>query len=111
MTSVLVLAGQREGVTDPLCEMAGIERKALLPVAGVPQLDRVRAALRSAGLEAPYLLSGLGRTHEGFVEVASGQGPADSAWLALQSQTEWPVLMTTADHPLRSGSADGAARG
>ena len=100
MTTALVLAGQREGQVDPLCEMVGIDRKALLPVRGVAQLDRVRNALRDAGLNGPFLLSGLGRTREGFIEVASGKGPADSAWLALQSHSDWPLLMTTADHPL-----------
>ena len=100
MTRVLVLAGQREGVVDPLCETAGIARKALLPVLGVAQLDRVRDALSGAGLPKPYWLSGLGEAREGFVEVPSGVGPADSVAMALEGTTEWPVLVTTADHPL-----------
>ena len=103
MTRVLVLAGQREGVTDPLCEAAGIARKALLPVSGVPQLDRVRDALSEAGLPKPYWLSGLGETRDGFAEVPSGGGPADSVALALEGVMEWPVLVTTADHPLLTG--------
>ena len=96
---VLILAGQREGVADPLCEMAGISRKALLPVRGVSQIDRVAQALEVAGLARPYRVSGLGEPRVGFETATSGDGPADSAWLALQG-AEFPVLLTTADHPL-----------
>ena len=99
MTSVLILAGQRAGVVDPLCEAAGIARKALLPVRGIPQLDRVAAALEETGLERPFHLSGLGEAREGFITAPEGDGPADSAWLALQTM-DTPVLLTTADHPL-----------
>lgn len=99
MTQVLILAGQRAGVTDPLCEAAGIARKALLPVRGVPQLDRVATALEAAGLQRPFHLSGLGEAREGFTTAPEGDGPADSAWLALQTMNI-PVLLTTADHPL-----------
>ena len=99
MTQVLILAGQRAGVIDPLCEMAGIERKALLPVNGTPQLDRVASALEGAGLPRPFHLSGLGQHRDGFATAPEGDGPADSAWLALQT-LDTPVLLTTADHPL-----------
>jgi len=97
--SVLILAGQREGVIDPLCEMAGIERKALLPVRGIPQIDRVAHALDGAGLLRPFATSGLGQHRDGFSTATSGDGPADSAWLALQNAS-FPVVLTTADHPL-----------
>lgn len=96
---VLILAGQREGVADPLCEAHGITRKALLPVLGTPQLDRVATALETAGLARPYRLSGLGESRDGFETAPTGLGPADSAWLALQG-ARFPVLLTTADHPL-----------
>ena len=101
MTDVLILAGQREGVVDPLCEMAGIARKALLPVRGVAQIDRVAAALEGAGFERPYRASGLGVARDGFAEAPSGAGPADSAWRALEG-ARYPCLLTTADHPLLS---------
>lgn len=96
---MLVLAGQREGVADPLCEMAGVARKALLPVAGVPQIDRVAAALDAAGLSRPFPVSGLGVARAGFTATPSGSGPADSVLAALEG-AEFPVLVTTADHPL-----------
>ena len=44
--TALVLAGQRRG-TDPMAAAAGLSHKALLPVAGVPMLLRVLAALRT----------------------------------------------------------------
>jgi GTP:adenosylcobinamide-phosphate guanylyltransferase len=79
--------------------MAGIERKALLPVRGIAQIDRVADALDGAGLSRPFAMSGLGEAREGFSTATSGDGPADSAWLALQN-ADFPVLLTTADHPL-----------
>ena len=47
--AVLILAGQREGVVDPLCEAAGVSHKADVLIAGTPMLDRVVAALNTAG--------------------------------------------------------------
>ena len=39
--SVLILAGQREGIVDPLCAEAGVERKAILPINGKPMVNYV----------------------------------------------------------------------
>ena len=36
--SVLILAGQREGVVDPLCADAEVKRKALVPINGRPMI-------------------------------------------------------------------------
>ncbi|MET0313717.1 MAG: NTP transferase domain-containing protein [Hansschlegelia sp.] len=46
--TALILAGVRPGV-DPLAEFAGVSHKALIPVGGVPMLERVVAALRASG--------------------------------------------------------------
>lgn len=104
--TALVLAGQRRG-TDPMAAAAGLSHKALLPVAGVPMLLRVVAALRGApgvgrivvSVEAPgTTLRGL----EGLKGVILREAAASPARSAAAAFGEFgaPVLVTTADHAL-----------
>lgn len=104
--TALVLAGQRRG-TDPMAAAAGVSHKALLPVAGVPMLLRVLAALRAtpgvgrivASIERPDVtLKGLGGL-EDVVLRPSEASPARSAAAAL-AEFGTPLLVTTADHAL-----------
>jgi len=96
--AVLILAGQRAGVVDPLCEAAGVSHKANIPIAGVPMLDRVVAALGKAGFSDSIYVSGFSGSD--LTEVSSGQGPADSVKLALEEIDQYPCLITTCDHAL-----------
>ena len=99
--SVLILAGQREGVIDALCADAGIERKAVLPINGRPMIDYVLDALRAAGLKKPFHVSGFGADYNAdLIQSPSAPGPAGSALAAVESGIETPILMTTCDHPL-----------
>ena len=99
--SVLILAGQREGVVDPLCAETGEERKALIPILGRPMLDYVLAALEAASLKLPFHISGCSaNVDERLTQAPSDAGPAGSALAALTDGMTFPVLMTTADHPL-----------
>lgn len=98
VASVLILAGQRAGVTDPLCEAAGVSHKAEIPIAGVPMLQRVVEALREANLPEPFFVSGYSGSE--LSEVPSGAGPADSVRLALEQIDQYPCLVTTCDHAL-----------
>lgn len=98
VASVLILAGQRAGVIDPLCEAAGVSHKAEIPVAGVPMLQRVVSALRDASLPEPFFVSGYDGSD--LSEVPSGAGPADSVRLALEQIDQYPCLVTTCDHAL-----------
>ena len=41
--TALVMAGKRSGVLDPLAERAGVSQKAVVPVNGVPMIERVVA--------------------------------------------------------------------
>ena len=61
--AVLILAGQREGVEDPLCEAAGVTHKAEIPVLGIPMLHRVISALSKAKLSDKLYISGLSLIH------------------------------------------------
>lgn len=99
--SVLILAGQREGVIDPLCAEAGIERKAVLPINGRPMIDYVLGALRAAGLRRPFHISGFGADYNAdLAQSPSAPGPAGSALASVEAGIETPILLTTCDHPL-----------
>jgi len=99
--SVLILAGQRDGVIDPLCAQAGIARKAVIPINGRPMIDYVLEALENAGLKTPYHVSGFDAAYDKRLSQSpSGAGPADSAASALSAGINFPCVITTADHPL-----------
>ena len=99
--SVLILAGQREGVVDTLCAEAGVERKAVIPINGRPMIDYVLSALDRAGLKTPYHVSGFDAGYDArLAQSPSAPGPAGSAFAALSAGIDFPCLMTTCDHPL-----------
>lgn len=99
--SVLILAGQREGVVDPLCEATGVERKAIIPINGKPMIDYVLDALSAAGLNVPFHVSGFDAVYDSrLAQSPSAPGPAGSAYAALTSGIPFPCLVTTCDHPL-----------
>lgn len=96
--AVLILAGQREGVVDPLCEAAGVSHKAEIPVAGTAMLERVVNALNEAGLSNKLYISGYSDSN--LKKVSNGKGPADSVALGLEEIEKYPCLVTTCDHAL-----------
>lgn len=102
MVSVLILAGQREGVVDPLCADAGIERKALLPLRGKPMIEYPMKALDESQLvSGPYYVSGFDAEYDDrLIQSPSAPGPAGSAMAALDAGISRPCLLTTADHAL-----------
>ncbi len=115
----LVLAGSR-GATDPVALAAGHPHKALVPVLGVPMLLRVvRTLLASPGIERITLCidkglksHGLGAELEGLIRqgIVDLAEPEASPSLSVAHVIErtasagrgelWPLLVTTADHPL-----------
>lgn len=99
--SVLILAGQRPDVVDPLCEAGGVKTKSELPILGRPMMDYVLEALDHSELTPPYYVSGLASMDDKRLNLAqSGSGPADSALSAIEGNIPFPVLITTCDHPL-----------
>lgn len=106
--SAIILAGQRPGV-DPLASAFGETYKALVRLAGVPMLTRVAETLLSVpsieriivlGQEPELLRSALPRDRR-ITAVASEQGISSSIKAVAGTATApWPVLVTTADHPL-----------
>ena len=113
MWTALLLAGQRPGI-DPLAAAFGIQLKALIDVAGEPMLSRVaRTLLACPAVTRVVVLAQDGRAltaHPAtawlardprIAFAASGAGIAASvAAVAGSPAAPWPVLVTTADHPL-----------
>lgn len=99
--SVLILAGQRAGVEDPLCKMRCTDLKALIPILDKPMIDYPLDALEAFGLKTPYFVSGFGAEYDKRLSQSpSADGPAESAAVALEAGIGYPVLLTTADHAL-----------
>lgn len=105
----IVLAGSR-GPDDPVARTAGLAHKALVPVAGVPMLRRVLDTLAAvpciAGVTVvgdPAMAAaagdGLRARFAPLAFVAAAESPSRSVLRALEG-TSYPVLLTTADHPL-----------
>lgn len=111
--TALVLAGRRGG-EDPLAAAAGVSHKCLIPVAGLPMLSRVLAALansKAIGLigvsiddpgAAERAISALSEEEAARVRViASAETPSLSVAAAIEDLDQPPpLLVTTADHPL-----------
>jgi len=110
---VILLAGQRPGV-DPLASHFGEEWKALVPVAGRPMLARcLGTLLATPGVGAVTILTQQPEVLLANAQVSRAAGDPRVRWCRSQSgiaasvaalagtdAAPWPVLVTTADHPL-----------
>lgn len=99
--TALVLAGVRPG-RDALADFAGVTHKALIPIGGVPMVERVIVALRDSGridrivvsIDRPELIDLPGvEVLKSSTSVSRSVGEAFEALGA-------PLLVTTADHAL-----------
>jgi GTP:adenosylcobinamide-phosphate guanylyltransferase len=111
--TALILAGERSG-ENPVARAAGVSQKCWAPAAGVPMLLRVVATLgrcRSVGRIAISLQSeaatedraALSRQAAGLelTLLPCGDSPTTSILAAVDAlQDPYPLLITTADHPL-----------
>lgn len=112
----LVLAGSR-GPTDPVAKALGLPHKALVPVHGIPMLERVVSTLFAApGIDHVILCTDQALAHHGLGPVLTNEidagritlakpaaSPSESVSDALNVMHEsaaFPLLVTTADHPL-----------
>lgn len=110
---VLILAGRRGGA-DPVARSAGVSHKALVPVAGIPMLERVASTLREALPRSPLgiAIEDAGSAElEALVDRLAARGPittvlpgatpcATVAAALAEPGLAPPLLITTADHPL-----------
>ncbi len=111
--TALVLAGSR-GAGDPVAAHCGVRHKALAPVAGVPMLARVLRTLADSPyvwriaicVDEPAMLEGLPeiqalRAAGRLLLLPPGRSPSVSVAEALHRiDAPFPLLVTTADHPL-----------
>ena len=107
--TALILAGQRPGV-DPLAAHFGTEWKALVAIAGAPMLDHVARTLLACpevdriviAAQRPDLFATGWLAAEpriAFTQSAGGISRSIAA-VAGTAVAPWPLLVTTADHPL-----------
>lgn len=110
--TAIVLAGQRPGI-DPVAAAFGERYKALVPVCGMSMLERVLRTLLDVPAIArvvvvaqnPDLLVrgslAWAATHSHVVLAESTGGISQSIAAVVGTPVApWPVLVTTADHPL-----------
>ncbi|MDB5689277.1 MAG: hypothetical protein JWL91_1153 [Sphingomonas bacterium] len=110
--TAILLAGERPG-GDPLAAAEGVAFKALIPVAGEAMVARVARTLLACpsigdivilAQEPERLLAlspeWIGRDPRIRTAVAASGISASLAAVAGSDVAPWPVLVTTADHPL-----------
>lgn len=110
MTGVraILLAGSRPG-RDPFAAQFGTGLKALIPVAGLPMIRRpVDALLACEGVERVVVLAqqperiGAALPADPRLEVRASGATIAATMLEIADSpaTQWPLLVTTADHAL-----------
>ena len=106
--TAIVLAGSRPG-PDPFAAQFGVATKALIPIAGEPMVRRPVLALRASARVGDVIV--LAQTPELIaaalpvdprLRVQASKGTIAETILDLcgNSDTQWPLLVTTADHAL-----------
>jgi len=106
--TAVVLAGSRPG-RDSFAESFGTDLKALIPVSGEPMIRRpVRALVESRSIgriivlgQAPERIAAA-LPNDPRLEMRESKGTIAGTVLALLDDpaTQWPLLVTTADHAL-----------
>jgi GTP:adenosylcobinamide-phosphate guanylyltransferase len=99
--TAVVLAGERPG-GDPLAAEFAVAAKALIPVGGVPMVERVVAALQEGDEIGRVIVVGgeaLARVRERVVPAGKTIAETVASFVA---QGQFPLLITTADHALLS---------
>lgn len=113
--TALVLAGSR-GPQDPVAVACNVPHKALAPVAGVPMLLRVVRALEASPsvghivlqTNAPEMFDAVDELRQAIAAgrlqvLPAGASPAQSVAQAIGAlESDFPLLVTTADHALLS---------
>ena len=116
--SVIVMAGRRSGVVNPIAQRAGVSHKCLAPIRGkplilhvftalaeTPGVKRVRVCMEPDGWDGVRALAGVLQEKDiplDFVEARDSL--ADSAHAAAEG-LEGPLLFTTADNVLSTPDA------
>jgi len=113
MTTVLVLAAQRDGTIDPLAAAMGVTHKCLVPLAGRPLIAHVLDALVAApgiaeiriSIDDPAMLAGLRCIADPRIRVIRSRANLVDSVVAGLEDAAWPALVTTADNALLTPAA------
>lgn len=123
-STILILAGKRDGKLDPLAEAAGVTHKCIVPVYGKPMIAWVIEAAEGTAMpvivsiDDPAIIRDIASAQRleaaGRLRfVASTEHIVDSV-LAAAEGTRFPLMITTADNvlvtPAALVEADSAAR-
>ncbi len=110
--TALVMAGRRSGVLDPLAERAGVAQKAVVPVNGVPMIERVVAQVAACPLvgaikvvahdegEISRLPAVAALIAEGRLKMVEAAFNLVDSVFAGAEGADFPLLITTADNCL-----------
>lgn len=110
--TALVMAGKRSGMLDPLAEKASVSQKAMVPVNGVPMIERVVrqvAACEQVGAirvvahetgEIAALPSIAALIGQGRLSFAEGKFNLVDSVFSGADGADFPLLITTADNCL-----------
>jgi GTP:adenosylcobinamide-phosphate guanylyltransferase len=99
---VILAAGR--GADDPMAKAYGVAHKCTIAIAGKPMLRWVLDALRGTAIATPYVIviddtKALSPAPDLDIINAENSAPA-SAIAAINHINQFPVLITTGDHPL-----------
>lgn len=110
--TALVMAGKRSGVLDPLAARAGVSQKAVVPVNGMPMIERVVAQVAACPAVGAIRVVAHGEGEiarlpmiaaliaEGRLTMIEGRfNIVDSVFAGAEGAT-FPLLITTADNCL-----------
>lgn len=113
--TALVLAAQRPGTIDPLAEKAGVSHKCLIDMDGTPMIERVMQSLQGSkhigkiliSIDDPIALNVIDSIRRGIDKgdmdiVRSGENLYASVVKALEVNTDFPVIICTADNALQT---------
>lgn len=101
---VIILAGSRDGERDPLAQFGNVSHKAVLPVGGIPMIERVITTLEKIPGLGPFFVCIEKPECLGFLKgrvtiLPAAASPSETVSLAVE-QISTPCLVTTADHAL-----------
>lgn len=110
--TAIIMAGKRSGVLDPLAQSAGVAQKAVVPVNGIPMVERVVSAIAATPeiyairivahepdeIAAQPVIAGL--LEEGRLSFADGKFNIVDSLISAAEDATFPLLITTADNCL-----------
>lgn len=111
----IILAGERPG-GSPISHAFGVAASVMVPVAGIPSLQRVIHAISDSTLVDGGMICGPAAEvvaadgeienllqHSDHAWMAPATGPAASAVAAAEKMNHYPCLLTAGDHALLTG--------